>query len=371
MIIFAVESSCDETAVAVYQSGVLAHRVFSQIDIHQEYKGVVPELAARSHIQKLIPLTKDCLNAASINKKDISAVAYTMGPGLIPCLIAGASYARSLAYGLGVTALGIHHLEAHILSPLLAEDKNNKVDFPYIALLVSGGHTQLYIVRDYGKYELCGQSVDDAVGEAFDKSAVLLGLPYPGGAELEKLARNGNPDKYPLTMPMAHSGDYNFSFSGIKTQVRYLLEKLDVDNTKDAGDTKDAEDHGESKGNENENENENENKGAAESIKADVAASFQKTIAHGLLNKVFALASSSGITKVALVGGVSANGYLRNLAQERAKEAGLQLFFAPAQYCTDNAAMVALTAEYRLGRGQKNGLIIRSKPRLPIPDIES
>ena len=368
MIIFAVESSCDETAVAVYQSGVLAHRVFSQIDIHQAYKGVVPELAARSHIQKLIPLTKDCLNAASINKKDISAVAYTMGPGLIPCLIAGASYARSLAYGLGVTALGIHHLEAHILSPLLSEDKNNKIDFPYIALLISGGHTQLYIVRDYGKYELCGQSVDDAVGEAFDKSAVLLGLPYPGGAELEKLARNGNPDKYPLTMPMAHSGDYNFSFSGIKTQVRYLLEKLDVDNTKDAKDTKDAEDteyHGES------NENENENKGAAESIKADVAASFQKTIAHGLINKVFTLASSSGITKVALVGGVSANGYLRNLAQERAKEAGLQLFFAPAQYCTDNAAMVALTAEYRLGRGEKNGLIIRSKPRLPIPDIES
>ncbi len=351
MIIFAVESSCDETAVAVYQSGVLAHRVFSQIDIHQAYKGVVPELAARSHIQKLIPLTKDCLNAASINKKDISAVAYTMGPGLIPCLIAGASYARSLAYGLGVTALGIHHLEAHILSPMLAEDKNNKVDFPYIALLVSGGHTQLYIVRDYGKYELCGQSVDDAVGEAFDKSAVLLGLPYPGGAELEKLARNGNPDKYPLTMPMAHSGDYNFSFSGIKTQVRYLLEKLNIGNTKDAG--------------------ENPGENIEESIKADVAASFQKTIAHGLINKVFALASSSGITKVALVGGVSANGYLRNLAQERAKEAGLQLFFAPAQYCTDNAAMVALTAEYRLGRGEKNGLIIRSKPRLPIPDIES
>ena len=355
MIIFAVESSCDETAVAVYQSGVLAHRVFSQIDIHQEYKGVVPELAARSHIQKLIPLTKDCLNAASINKKDISAVAYTMGPGLIPCLIAGASYARSLAYGLGVTALGIHHLEAHILSPLLAEDSNNKVDFPYIALLVSGGHTQLYIVRDYGKYELCGQSVDDAVGEAFDKSAVLLGLPYPGGAELEKLARNGNPDKYPLTMPMAHSGDYNFSFSGIKTQVRYLLEKLDIDNAKEAGESTEGypEEYTE------------------ESIKADVAASFQKTIAHGLLDKVFALASSSGIAKVALVGGVSANGYLRNLAQERAKEAGLQLFFAPAQYCTDNAAMVALTAEYRLRRGQKNGLVIRSKPRLPIPGIES
>ena len=355
MIIFAVESSCDETAVAVYQSGVLAHRVFSQIDIHQAYKGVVPELAARSHIQKLIPLTKDCLNAASINKKDISAVAYTMGPGLIPCLIAGASYARSLAYGLGVTALGIHHLEAHILSPLLAEDSNNKVDFPYIALLVSGGHTQLYIVRDYGKYELCGQSVDDAVGEAFDKSAVLLGLPYPGGAELEKLARNGNPDKYPLTMPMAHSGDYNFSFSGIKTQVRYLLEKLNIDNANGAGESPEGypEEYTE------------------ESIKADVAASFQKTIAHGLLDKVFALASSSGIAKVALVGGVSANGYLRNLAQERAKEVGLQLFFAPAQYCTDNAAMVALTAEYRLRRGQKNGLVIRSKPRLPIPGIES
>ncbi len=359
MIIFAVESSCDETAVAVYQSGVLAHRVYSQIDIHQEYKGVVPELAARSHIQKLIPLTKDCLNAAAINKKDISAVAYTMGPGLIPCLIAGASYARSLAYGLGVTALGIHHLEAHILSPLLAEDSNNKVDFPYIALLVSGGHTQLYIVRDYGKYELCGQSVDDAVGEAFDKSAVLLGLPYPGGAELEKLARNGNPDKYPLTMPMAHSGDYNFSFSGIKTQVRYLLEKLNINNAKDAAE------------NPAENPGENPGENIEESIKADVAASFQKTIAHGLLNKVFALASSSGIAKVALVGGVSANGYLRNLAQERAKEAGFQLFFAPAQYCTDNAAMVALTAEYRLRRGQKNGLIIRSKPRLPIPGIES
>lgn len=338
MLIFAVESSCDETAVALYRTGaaergLVAHKLYSQSNIHQKYKGVVPELAARSHIEKLLPLTDECLTEAGMTKQDIGAVAYTMGPGLMPCLMAGASFARSFAYGLGVPAIGIHHLEAHILSPLLAEDKPA---FPYIALLVSGGHTQLYEVNDYGDYHLHGQTRDDAAGEAFDKTAVLLGLPYPGGAELEKLAKQGDykrfTAKHKLTMPMAHSNDYNFSFSGIKTQVRYLTERIDL---------------------------------ATE--KADLAAAFQHTIVKGLIAKSVALAQASGISNLAIVGGVSANNYFREMAQQKASSLGLQVYFAPLEYATDNAAMVALVADYRLSNGQQDNLNIKAKPRLAIP----
>ncbi|MBE8182361.1 MAG: tRNA (adenosine(37)-N6)-threonylcarbamoyltransferase complex transferase subunit TsaD [Candidatus Portiera sp.] len=335
MLIFAVESSCDETAVALYKSGVLAHKVYSQFVIHQKYKGVVPELAARSHIEKLIPLTEECLQEAEVSKKAIDAVAYTMGPGLIPCLMAGAAYARSLAYGLEVPALGIHHLESHILSPLLSDDKPS---FPYVTLLVSGGHTQLYEVLDYGDYRLHGQTRDDAAGEAFDKTAVLLGLSYPGGAELEKLAKKGDhsrfSSKHKLTMPMANSGDYDFSFSGIKTQVRYLAAKLDLQNDREV---------------------------------ADLAAAFQHTITKGLTDKTLALAQEKGIKNIAIVGGVSANRYFRDMAKAKSSSRGMKVYFAPLEYATDNAAMVALTASYRLSKGQKDNLIIQAKPRLGIP----
>lgn len=338
MLIFAVESSCDETAVALYKadadkSSLIAHKLYSQSNIHKEYKGVVPELAARSHVEKLLPLTEECLQEAGANKQDIGAVAYTMGPGLMPCLMTGASFARSLAYGLGVPAIGIHHLEAHILSPLLAEAKPT---FPYIALLVSGGHTQLYEVRDYGDYHLHGQTRDDAAGEAFDKTAVLLGLSYPGGAQLEKLAEQGDHKRFnarhKLTMPMAHSNDYNFSFSGIKTQVRYLTEKLDL-----------------------------------EKDKADLAAAFQDTIVKGLIAKTVSLAQARGVSNIAIVGGVSANNYFREMAQQKAASLGLKVYFAPLEYATDNAAMVAVVAAYRLSKGQKDNLNIKAQARLGIP----
>lgn len=370
MIIFAVESSCDETAVALYtdqntDNRVLAHQLFSQIEIHKQYKGVVPELAARNHIQRLVSLSDKCFKDAGISKQDIDAVAYTMGPGLIPCLLAGASYARSLAFALGVKALAVHHLEGHILSPLLNKDKKSKPFFPYIALLASGGHTQLYLVKDYGKYELCGQSVDDAVGEAFDKTALLLGLAYPGGAELEKLAKQGNPNTYLLTMPMAHSGDYNFSFSGIKTQARYLVERLRKSHSvqtlkEEKSGIKGIKDKTEEEGTE-------EASRISQRIRANIATSFQHTIATGLLDKTFSLATKYAVRQVALVGGVSANQYLRNMAEERARELHIKLYFAEPQYCLDNAAMIALTAEYRFKQGQKNGLTIRSRPRCAIP----
>ncbi len=335
MLVFAVESSCDETAVALYKSGVVAHQLYSQFTIHREHKGVVPELAARSHIEKLIPLTEECLQEAGITKQEIEAVAYTMGPGLLPCLMAGASYARSFAYGLGVPSLGIHHLESHILSPLLGQDKPT---FPYVTLLVSGGHTQLYEVLGYGDYRLRGQTRDDAAGEAFDKTAVLLGLSYPGGAALENLAQQGNyvrfNARHKLTMPMANSGDYNFSFSGIKTQVRYLTEKIDLEE---------------------------------DNLRADLAASFQHTVVTGLIDKTISLAQESGISNLAIVGGVSANKYFRNMAQQKARSLGLRVYFAPLEYATDNAAMVALTANYRLNLGQRDNLNIRAKARLAIP----
>lgn len=340
MLIFAVESSCDETAVALYRSrsGILAHKVHSQISIHSDHQGVVPELAARSHIEKLVPLTNLCLAEAEIAKDEIDAVAYTMGPGLIPCLMAGASYARAFAYGLGVPALGIHHLEGHLLSPLLADNEadNPAPNFPYVSLLVSGGHTQLYLVRDYGDYQLHGRTVDDAVGEAFDKTAVLLGLAYPGGATLEKLARQGKPNKYPLTMPMAKSGDYNFSFSGIKTQVRYLIEKLG-DRIKN------------------------------DTCRADIAASFQHTVVNGLVDKAVSLANELGTENLSIVGGVSANGYFRSQAQQKSVAKGIKVFFAPLEYCTDNAAMIALVADYRLRRGERDNLKIKATARCTIP----
>ena len=325
--ILAIETSCDETAVAVYRETLLAHNLFSQADIHQLYQGVVPEIAARNHLQRLVPLIKDCLAKANMKKEDITHIAYTMGPGLIAALMAGAVFACSFAYGLGIRALGIHHLEGHLLSPLLTK---HPPSFPYIALLVSGGHTQLYAVYSYGDYKLYGESLDDAAGEAFDKVATLLNLPYPGGHHLEALALNGDEQAYPLTVPMAHSGDYNFSFSGLKTQVRYLVEKL-----------------------------------PDEKHYADVAASFQKTIVDSLLSKSIRLAQELGMNRLALVGGVSANQYLRRQASQRA--ATLDIYYPPFEYCTDNAAMIAHTAAARIAAGHTNSLSIQARARCPIP----
>ena len=327
--ILAVETSCDETAIAIYRKKLLAHKLFSQANIHKLYKGVVPEIAARNHLQRLNPLVNDCLTAAKINRNEVSCVAYTMGPGLITALMTGAAFARSFAYGLGVPALSIHHLEGHLLSPLLTK---NKPAFPYIALLVSGGHSQLYQVNGYGDYRLYGESLDDAAGEAFDKIANLLDLPYPGGSHLESLASQGDENTYALTVPMARTKDYNFSFSGLKTQVRYLMEKLKSKETY-----------------------------------ADLAASCQKTLVQSLLGKTFALAYLLNANRIAIVGGVSANLYLRQEAEKRAASDQIKLFYPPLEYCTDNAAMIAYAAAMRFSWGRKDGLSIRAQARCPIP----
>ena len=327
--ILAVETSCDETAVALYAGKLLAHEIFSQADIHKLYQGVVPEIAARNHLQRLVPLTRVCLETAGMRKQDIDCVAYTMGPGLIASLMTGAVFSCSFAYGLGIPHIGIHHLEGHLLSPFLSPSPPS---FPYLALLVSGGHTQLYLVTNYGEYRLYGQSLDDAAGEAYDKIASLLNLPYPGGRPLEEMARAGNENAYALTVPMARSGDYNFSFSGLKTQVRYLMEKI-----------KDKRNY------------------------ADVAASFQKTIVTSLLSKSFALAEELGINRLAMVGGVSANRYLRRQAERRANR--MELYYPPLEYCTDNAVMIAYAASRRLEK--KSTLCIRAQARCSIPPLPS
>ena len=336
MLIFAVESSCDETAVALYDSkddNLLCHKLYSQVTIHSAHGGVVPELAARNHIQKLIPLTKLCFKESGIDKKDIQALAYTCGPGLIPCLMAGASYARALAYGLGVPALGINHLEGHILSPLLAEDKP---EFPYVALLVSGGHSQIYLVKDYGEYILGGTTLDDAAGEAFDKVAALLGLGYPGGAELENLAQGGDPARYSLSMPLSKKKEHkhNFSFSGIKTEIRYLVDKLE--------------------------------KQGEQNYQADLAASFQHTVVKGMLSKIFSFASEHRIQNIAIVGGVSANSHFRKQAVSKQSEISGKIYFAPPQFCTDNAAMIAIAAGYRFKQEKRQTLTIKAQARYPL-----
>ena len=327
MLILAVETSCDETAFALHDGRKLvSHCLFSQT-VHTLYDGVVPELAARNHLQRLLPLLKECLRLGQARKQDITHIAYTMGPGLITALMTGGAFARCLAYGLGVPALGIHHLEGHLLSPLLAKEKP---PFPYLALLVSGGHTQLQLVEGTGRYTLHGETLDDAAGEAFDKVGTLLDLDYPAGSQLEQLARQGNPQAYALTVPMRHSGDYNFSFSGLKTQVSRHMATIKTTQQK-----------------------------------ADLAASFQMTMAKSLLGKTFALATKLDVANIVLVGGVSANQYLRKQMTQLAAEK--RVFFPPLEYCTDNAAMIALAAVHRIATGKQDSLAIRAQARLPIP----
>ena len=357
-LILAVETSCDETALALHDgTRLVSHCLFSQADIHSLYNGVVPELAARNHLQRLLPLLKLCLQKGNKTKKEITHIAYTMGPGLIGALMTGASFARSLAYGLSVPAVGMHHLEGHILSPLLAKDAPS---FPYLTLLVSGGHTQLILAKEVGKYVLYGESLDDAAGEVFDKVASLLGLPYPGGKYLEELARKGNPNAYKLTVPMRNRGgglDYNFSFSGLKTQVLYLARK--IDKTSDPSHPQEQESAP------------NVKRPFSRTVgtltprqKADLAACFQMTIVQSLLEKTFLLAKTLRMKNIVIVGGVSANLYLRETARKFLEDK--RLFFPPPEYCTDNAAMIALAASYRIAAGARDSLVIRAKARLPL-----
>lgn len=315
------ESSCDETGVAIYRTGtgLLSHALHSQIDMHREYGGVVPELASRDHIRRITPLLRTCLDQAQISLDEIDAIAYTAGPGLGGALLVGSSFAHSLAYSLRLPTIPIHHLEGHLLSPLMADEVP---EFPFVALLVSGGHTQIMRVNAIGDYELLGETLDDAAGEAFDKSAKLMGLSYPGGPILAKMAASGNPNAYDLPRPMKHSKNFDFSFSGLKTAVLTLTKKLQAQGLPIAN--------------------------------ADLAASIQVAIIDVLGTKAVAAMKHTGLKRLVVAGGVGANLQLRAYLTQEMKKLGGKVYFPPLSLCTDNGAMIAHAAALRIQAGLVN-----------------
>jgi N6-L-threonylcarbamoyladenine synthase len=333
--VLGVESSCDETGLALYctERGLLAHRLYSQVQMHQDYGGVVPELASRDHIRRLIPLTKEVLASANLTKADIDGVAYTAGPGLIGALLTGAAFARSLAYVLDVPAVGVHHLEGHLLAPLLEE---NPPKPPFVALLVSGGHSMLMYVVDIGRYELLGDTLDDAAGEAFDKTAQLLGLGYPGGPALAKLAEQGVPGSYKFSRPMTDRPGLDFSFSGLKTQVLLAAKKaapLDLQS------------------------------------KANLARGFEDAIVETLVIKCRRACLQTGCNQLVVAGGVGANVGLRKALQTNAAATGGSVHFPRPAFCTDNGAMIAFAGALRLQAGQRQDLKIDAFPRWDLTAV--
>ncbi|WP_374324073.1 tRNA (adenosine(37)-N6)-threonylcarbamoyltransferase complex transferase subunit TsaD [Azonexus sp.] len=339
MLILGVESSCDETGIALYDSaaGLVAHALHSQVAMHAEYGGVVPELASRDHIRRVVPLLRSVLAQSGKVLADIDAIAYTRGPGLSGALLVGCAFAEALALALDKPTLPVHHLEGHLLSPLLSADTPT---FPFVALLVSGGHTQLMRVSAVGDYELLGETLDDAAGEAFDKSAKLLGLPYPGGALLSKLAEAGTPGRYSLPRPMLHSGDLNFSFSGLKTAVLTLVREHADD--------------------------------ADESFRADAACAFQEAIVEVLLKKSLLALKQTGLQRLVVAGGVGANRQLRASLDAAAKRKRFRVHYPELEFCTDNGAMIALAGCLRLQAGAvaKPAGSFAVQPRWPLSDLQ-
>jgi len=313
MLVLGIETSCDETGIALYDTerGLLSHTLYSQIAMHSEYGGVVPELASRDHIRRVLPLIRQALHSARCELRDINAIAYTQGPGLAGALLVGASIGAAMSFALNIPALGIHHLEGHLLSPLLSTPAPA---FPFIALLVSGGHTQLMQVDAVGHYKLLGETVDDAAGEAFDKTAKLLGLSYPGGAALSKLARQGRPRKFKLPRPMLNSGDLNFSFSGLKTAVLTVINKQEI----------------------------------TDQIRADIALAFQEAVVDVLTEKSLMALSQTGLKQLVVAGGVGANEQLRRNLSGKAAAKGATVFYPELEFCTDNGAMIAFAGALRL-----------------------
>jgi len=331
-LILGLESSCDETGLALVRlpaAGapvLLAHALHSQIDMHQAYGGVVPELASRDHIRRVVPLARQVLTEAGRTMADVDVIAYTRGPGLAGALLVGAGVACALGAALGKPLLGVHHLEGHLLSPFLSQDPP---EFPFVALLVSGGHTQLMRVDGVGRYELLGETVDDAAGEAFDKSAKLMGLPYPGGPHLSKLATQGRADAFDLPRPMLHSGTLDFSFAGLKTAVRTHLVRqnlLDQVEVLAAPET--------------------------QALLADLAASTQAAIVEVLVKKSLAALKATGLKRVVVAGGVGANRLLREQLDKACARRGVRVHYPELHLCTDNGAMIALAAAMRLQTGQ-------------------
>lgn len=336
MIILGIESSCDETGIAIYDSdkGIIANVLHSQVKLHARYGGVVPELASRDHVRKTVPLVRQALSEAGIDGKQLDAIAYTAGPGLIGALLVGASMARALAFAWDCPAIPVHHMEGHLLAPMLEDPAP---EFPFIALLVSGGHTQLIEVAGMGQYKLLGESLDDAAGEAFDKTAKILGLGYPGGPALSALANKGTPGVYQFPRPMTNRPGLDFSFSGLKTFAANTINECD----------------------------------GSEQAYADIAHAFQEAVSETLAIKCRRAIKQTGLKTLVAAGGVSANTRIRERLEQLTAEVGGQVFYPRPEFCTDNGAMIAYAGYLRFKSGEASDLGIRARPRWPLTELEA
>jgi len=336
MRILGIETSCDETGIAIYddQQGLLSHQLYSQVELHADYGGVVPELASRDHVRKTIPLIKEALLAANCTKDDIDGIAFTAGPGLVGALLVGACIGRSLALAWNKPAIAVHHMEGHLLAPMLEE---NRPEFPFLALLVSGGHTLLVRVDDIGEYTVLGESIDDAAGEAFDKTAKLLGLDYPGGPRLSKMAENGVAGRFVFPRPMTTKPGLDFSFSGLKTFAANTIH---------------------SEGNDAQTQ-------------ADIALAFQDAVIDTVAIKCKRALKQTGLKRLVVAGGVSANQSLREQLALLMRSLGGQVFYPRNEFCTDNGAMIAYAGMQRLKAGHFEDLAIQAKPRWPLENLLS
>ena len=334
MKILGIETSCDETGVAIYdeEKGLIANQLYSQIEMHADYGGVVPELASRDHIRKTVPLIEAALKEANLTACDIDGVAYTAGPGLVGALLVGATIARSLAYAWNVPALGVHHMEGHLLAPMLEEAPP---EFPFVALLISGGHTQLVKVDSVGRYELLGESIDDAAGEAFDKTGKLLGLDYPAGVAVSRLAEQGTPNRFVFPRPMTDRPGLDFSFSGLKTFAANTI-----------------------------NSNLDENGKLDEQTRCDIAHAFQQAVVDTILIKCKRALQQTGYKRLVMAGGVSANKQLRADLAEMMKSLGGEVYYPRPQFCTDNGAMIACSAYYQMKKGEFADMSLDACPGL-------
>lgn len=334
MRVLGIETSCDETGIAIYDetAGLLANQLYSQVKLHADYGGVVPELASRDHVRKTVPLIQAALKEAGLQAKDIDAVTYTAGPGLVGALLVGATIGRSLAFAWDVPAIPVHHMEGHLLAPML---EDNPPEFPFVALLVSGGHTQLISVTGIGEYSLMGESVDDAAGEAFDKTAKLLGLDYPGGPMLSKMAQQGTEKRFIFPRPMTDRPGLDFSFSGLKTfAANTIRENSDDDQTR-----------------------------------ADIARAFEDAVVDTLAIKCKRALEQTGFKRLVIAGGVSANRTLRSKMAEVMKARGGEVFYARPEFCTDNGAMIAYAGMVRMKGGTRGELSVTVRPRWPLAEL--
>lgn len=333
VFILAIESSCDDTAAAVLKNDSVLSNIVARQSIHAEYGGVVPELASRAHQQNIVPVIEVALRKANVTKNQLSAIAFTQGPGLMGSLLVGCSFAKSLSIGLNIPLIAVNHMHAHILAHFIDEEGYDKPEFPFLALTISGGHTQIVVVKSFFDMEIIGETTDDAVGEAFDKSAKILGLPYPGGPLVDQLAKEGNPKKFAFTKPKI--AGLNFSFSGLKTQILYFIQR-----------------------------NVLANPNFIEENKADICASIQFTIIEILMDKLKLAVAQTGIKQIAIGGGVSANSGIRTTLKEAEKKYGWKTFIPKFEYTTDNAAMIGIVGYHKYLESKFNDATVVSKARI-------